>query len=289
MEKNVVYGKTERELLTADVYRPREGEDIPVVILIHGGWFQSGSKEMYKEWGYYLAEAGFAAMAVNYRLMTPDYSIYPAVLHDIHAAVNFIVSHANEWGVEPQRLGIMGDSAGGHLAAQFSFTYATNASFKVRAVVGAYGVYDLEKLWTTSPDNHTRLHRLMGTSYEKDPDIYKKGSPIHGIEGALEHPIFDTSYFLTWGGTDKVVPPDQSEAFAEKLIHAGIHTERVNVPDKGHFWFTILPHIEGGGINDYPNTEVAPKVLKFLKEQLCQEEFGNFSMSRIEQLKSLMS
>ncbi|SFE89834.1 alpha/beta hydrolase [Alteribacillus iranensis] len=288
MEKNLVYGKTERELLTADIFRPSEGKDIPIVILIHGGWFQSGSKEMYREWGQYLAESGVAAMAINYRLMTPSYSIYPSVLDDIQAAINFIIRHANEWGVEPQRLGLIGDSAGGHLASQFSLLYATNASFKIRAVVGAYGVYHLKELWKTSTDNQVRLKRLLGASYEDNRSIYIEASPIHSIEKALTHPIFDTRYFLTWGKTDKVIPPTQSVNFSKKLRNAGIQTETFEISDKGHFWFNLLPKVEGGRMKDYPNTIVATEVLKFLKKVLCQEEIGNFSISRIEQLKSLM-
>lgn len=288
IERNKVFGQTDREYLTADVYRPREGEDLPAVILIHGGWYQSGSKEMYSDWGSYLAEAGFVAMAINYRLMTPTYSIYPEVINDIHAAVNWLISKSNEWSIEPQRLGLIGDSAGAHLAAQYSFQYATNASFKIRAVVGVYGIYDFMDMWHTSPENHTRLERLIGDSYPEALEEYKLASPIYKIDDAIVHPIFDTSYFIIWGDTDKVVHPSQSERFINKLEEANVKIKKLSLNDVGHFWFNTLPGIEGGTLEDYPNKEVAPKILAFLREELCAPVIGNFSMTRINDLKKLM-
>ncbi|AXF56950.1 alpha/beta hydrolase [Salicibibacter kimchii] len=288
IERNVVFAQTDKEYLTSDVYRPCEGEDLPAVILIHGGWYQSGSKEMYKEWGSYLAEAGFVAMAINYRLMTPTYSIYPEVMDDIRAAVNWLVSKSNEWNIEPQRLGLIGDSAGAHLAAQFSFQHATNASYKIRAVVGAYGIYDFEKMWHTSPETHTRLERFLGNAFSEAKEKYREASPMYRINEAVSHPIFDTSYFITWGETDKVVHPSQSESFIQKLEEANIETKKLAISDAGHFWFNILPGIRGGILKDYPNAEVAPQILKFLKENLCIQEVGNFSMKRIQELKKML-
>src|SRR5699024_4673670 len=94
IEKNIVVGKTDKEYLTADLYKPITGEDLPVVILIHGGGFESGSKEKYNEWGSYLAEAGYVALSINYRLATPLYPTWPGLLEDVQSAVNWLVNHS---------------------------------------------------------------------------------------------------------------------------------------------------------------------------------------------------
>src|SRR5690625_2220809 len=93
IENNIVFGKTDKEYLTADVYKPIKGEKLPVLILIHGGGFESGSKEKYNEWGPYLAKQGFVTMSINYRLATPLYSSWPGIIDDVWSAVNWLVKH----------------------------------------------------------------------------------------------------------------------------------------------------------------------------------------------------
>lgn len=287
IEQNVVFGQTDREYLTADVYRPYEGEDLPAVILIHGGAFQSGSKEMYREWGSYLAESGFVAMAINYRLATFTYSTWPGVLDDVRSAVNWLVSKSNEWKIEPQRIGLIGDSAGAHLAAHFSLIAPANASFKIRAVIGVYGVYDLEQECETSQRDKKLNEKMMGVAFPEARKEFRKASPIHHIKEAVSNSIFDTSYFIIWGETDPVVHPSQSVDFAQKLMEEGVDTKRLAIQDKGHFWLNLIPGVEGGTMKDYPNTEVAPEVLGFLKEKLCVPVVGNFSLAGAKQIQEI--
>lgn len=285
IKKNIVFGQTDKELLTADVYTPQEGTDLPAVILIHGGAFQSGSKEMYQDWGKYLAESGFVAMAINYRLATETYSIWPGVMDDIQAAVNWLVSRSNDLGIEPQRIGLIGDSAGAYLATQYSLQNPANASFKIRAVVNVYGVYDLEKEWENSRE---MTQKFFGKSYPEAKEDYRIASPINLIESAVNNSVFDTSYFVIWGDTDKVAHPSHSEVLVEKLEKNGVDTKKLIIPNKGHFWFNIIPGLEGGTLQAYPNNEIAPVLLDFLNETLCIPEVGNFAMSRVQTLKTLL-
>ncbi|EGQ20520.1 hypothetical protein HMPREF9372_3543 [Sporosarcina newyorkensis 2681] len=285
IKKNIVFGQTDKELLTADVYMPKEGNDLPAVILIHGGAFQSGSKEMYQDWGRYLAESGFVAMAINYRLATEKYSIWPGVMNDIQAAVNWLVSKSSDWGIEPQRIGLIGDSAGAYLATQYSLQNPANASFNIRAVVNVYGVYDWEKEWENSRD---MTQRYFGKSYSEAKEEFRIASPINLIESAVNNSVFDTSYFVIWGNTDKVAHPSHSEVLVENLEKNGIETKKLVIPNKGHFWFNIIPGLDGGTVQDYPNNEVAPLIIEFLNETLCTPVVGNFAMSRIQTLKTLL-
>ncbi|WP_227002817.1 alpha/beta hydrolase [Salicibibacter kimchii] len=279
IEKNVVFGKTDKENnLTADVYRPNEGEDLPVVLLIHGGAFTSGSKEMYEEWGPYLAQSGFVAVAINYRLYTPEYSTWPGVLEDVKTAANWVVSNANDWDVEPQRMGVIGDSAGGSLANLLAFQSASNSSYNIRGAVSAYGVKDFEK----EPENYIEM---FGKDYQKAPHKYQEASPIDYIDEASNSSTFDTSFLVMWGENDTEVRTQTNEEFSNNLDEVGIDVEAIEYPDVGHFWLTDIPGLEKGTLDEYPNTEAAPKILGFLEDKLINTEIKNFSPDTIENLK----
>lgn len=285
IEQNLIFGKTDKEYLTADVYHPGEGENLPAVILIHGGGYRSGSKEMYSEWGRYLAENGFVTLAINYRLATPSYPGWPGVAEDVKSAINWLVSKSNEWNVNPLKIGLIGDSAGAHLALHCTLENPTNSSFKIQVAIGVYGIYDFEQRWKDSKEKKYTSETLFGESYPEAQEKYREASPTNLTEEAAANAVFDTSFFIIWGEQDKVVLPSQSEKMVEKLEQAGINTRTLSIPAKGHFWFNIIPGVEGGTLADYPNTEVAPQIIDFLKEKLCIEEVGNFSMKTINKLQ----
>lgn len=284
IKKNIVIGETDKEFLTADFYYPEEAEDLPIVILIHGGGFESGSKEKYKEWGPFLAKSGYATLAINYRLATPSYSTWPAIINDIWAAVNWSVNNSHKFGIEPLKMAMIGDSAGAQLASYFTLAYPVNASFKIRATIAVYGVYNLEQNWLENDDNELNK-KLIGQTYIDSPEIYKLASPVNFINEAVKNPAFDTSFFIIWGEKDEHVYPSQSKEFIKKLENAGIDTEYLSIPDKGHLWFNIMPGLDEGSLDSYPNSLVVPRIMNFLNENLSINEVGNFSEKLLHQLK----
>ncbi|MEI3608510.1 alpha/beta hydrolase [Pseudogracilibacillus sp. SO10305] len=285
MERNIVVGKTDREYLTADYYSPVEGKDLPILLLIHGGGFESGSKEKYNEWGPYLAKEGYAALSINYRLATPNDASWPGVVDDVQSAINWLVSNANELGIEPLKMAIIGDSAGAHIGALYILQHPVNASFKIRASIGIYGVYDLLGDDLRENEEFKKLaEKLIGSTMIDNPEKYRLASPNYYIEEAVINPVFNPSFLLIWGETDKLVPPSQSKQFAKNLEAFGLEVETLSIPDKGHLWFNITANLEGGSINDYPNTIVAPKILEFLKKNLTIEQVGNNSEALIKNI-----
>lgn len=287
IERNVVYWDTGEEKLTADVYRPIEGDNLPAVLLIHGGAYQSGSKEMYAEWGHLLANAGFVAMAINYRLASPKAASWPGVLEDVRMAVNWLVGKAHDWNIEPQRMGIIGDSAGAHLGSLFAFQTASSSSFKIRACVCVYGLYDMTK---PGSERIKQINRqLFGKEFHEAQLEYIEASPVNYIEEAVSSPTFNTSFFLLWGDADRVVSPLQSESFSDQLKQAGFDVETMVFPGQGHFWLNLTTGLKGGTLNDYPNTVAAPKIMGFLKDKLCFSNIGNFSPRQTQRLVSLQS
>ncbi|WP_228548310.1 alpha/beta hydrolase [Sporosarcina obsidiansis] len=283
IEKNIVYGKTEKEYLTADTYRmTTDSGNLPVLVLIHGGAFQTGSKEMYTEWGELLARENYFVMAINYRLATPRYASYPTVLEDIEEAMNWLVLHSNRLNIDVSRISIIGDSAGAYLAALFSLKNRP-FSYRICAVVGVYGPYDLvlECKSLNAERKIQMFERLLGVTFRGNERAFKEASPVSYIDEAIATPTFDTSFYLVTGKEDKIVNAFQSKNFFEKLREANIDVELTEIEDIGHFWFNYLPGIIGGGVEDYPNNIIYPKIISFLNKINRQTCNGNFSRRQI--------
>lgn len=285
VEKNLVYAETISEKLTADVYLPQEGEEIAPVLLIHGGAYQSGSKEMYREWGKMLADAGFAAIAINYRLAGPNNPSWPGVLEDVQQAANWIVANANSWNVEPMRMGIIGDSAGAHLGALFSLKSMTCSSFNVLGCIGVYGIYDLTK--PASDREAAMFQKLLGKSIREDPEIYHEASPKTLLRRAASSPTFDTKFLLIWGDSDPIASPTHSIDFVQQLEEAEIEVETLTFKGQGHFWFNDTPGLPGGKLSDHPNIEAAPRIVKFLNEKLFHGSLCKISAKQVDRLNAL--
>src|SRR5215471_12306948 len=142
--------------LLADFYSPKGLDGAPVLVAVHGGGWQVGDRKFYRNWGNYLARNGIAVFAIEYRLMKPGVKTWPGAVYDTKAAVQYVRAQAAELGINPDRIGLVGDSAGSHLSALvalageeplFSSEYKSDphasVSAKVKAVVAFYGVYDM--------------------------------------------------------------------------------------------------------------------------------------------------
>src|SRR5499426_4261232 len=144
---NVDYVEHDGTKLTGDLYLPKGVAKAPLIIGIHGGGWQGGSPAAYQHWGPYLARNGYGMFAIKYRLAKAG--TYPKAVYDVRSAIQFVRGKAGELGVDPDRIGLWGDSAGGHLAAlaglaadQYSAEYHSDphaaVAVNVRTVVGFY-------------------------------------------------------------------------------------------------------------------------------------------------------
>jgi len=192
---NVEYAEHDGVKLTGDLYLPKGLEKAPVLIAAHGGGWQAGSPASYRYWGAYLAKNGVAVFAIRYRLSKPGLKSYPGAVYDVKAAVQFMRANAGQLGVDPDRIGMMGDSAGAHLVAlvalaadEFAIEYradphaATPAS--VKAVVGFYGVYDMQAQW-----HHDQIARPRDQITEKFlgvPPVQSRRIYFDGLNLSLE-------------------------------------------------------------------------------------------------------
>jgi acetyl esterase/lipase len=261
--------------LVGDFYSPRGVNKIPAIVAVHGGGWQIGDRKFYAHWGPFFAKNGYALFAIEYRLMKPGVKTYPGAVYDVKAAVQFVRAKAAELAIDAERIALMGDSAGAHLAAlvalageepAFSGEYRNDPYFpispKVKAVVGVYGVYDMLAQWQHDQIARPRdqiSERFLGASPMVDRKVFFEGSPV-------SYATVDknaTRFLLVYGTNDDIVDPaTQSTAFLTALKQAQFVARTVVVPGAGHFWITE-PHDPGSF-----GAHVGPKILLFLKAWL---------------------
>jgi acetyl esterase/lipase len=272
-QTGIVFAEHDGTKLVGDLYQPKGRAKAPVLVAIHGGGWQVGSRAFYKYWGPFLARNGYAVFAIDYRLGKPG--AYPNAVYDCKAAIQFVRARAADFDIDPDRIGLVGDSAGAHLAAllalaadQFNAAYRDdpNAAVpaNVKAMVGFYGAYDLLAQWghdlVARPANNG-VEKFLGAAPMENRRIYFESSPIS--YATSDHN--KVRVLLIHGTNDDVVDPEsQSGAFLTALTQAGFFARRIIIPGAGHFWssdpFENEPH-------SYSATAV-PRLMRFLESSL---------------------
>ncbi len=270
---DIVFAEHDGTKLVGDLYLPKGHKKAPVLVAVHGGGWQVGNKQFYRYWGLFLARAGYAVFAVDYRLGKPG--VFPAAVYDVKAAIQFVRAKAAEYDLDPDRIGVVGDSAGAHLASlvalageQFNSAYRDDANAAVPAtvkcVIGFYGVYDLHAQWThdlSMRPNDKIVEKFLGVSPMQNRRVYFDASPIS--YATIDH---NALRFLLIHGTDDdiVDPATQSGAFLTALTQAGFFVRRIFIPGAGHFWssdpFESEPH-------SYSAMAI-PRMMRFLETSL---------------------
>ncbi|MBV8836315.1 MAG: alpha/beta hydrolase [Alphaproteobacteria bacterium] len=274
VRNDIVFAEHDGVKLLGDLYAPKGLDGAPVLVAVHGGGWQIGDRKFYRNWGNYLAKNGYAVFAIEYRLMKPGVKTWPGAVYDTKAAVQYVRAQAAELGINPDRIGLVGDSAGSHLSALvalageepiFSDEYKSDphagVSPKVKAVVAFYGVYDMAAQWehdqlTRPRDNISE--KFLGASPMVNRRVFFEASP-------LSYATVDrntTRFLLLYGHEDDIVDPKtQSERFLLSLKQAQFLARAIVVPGAGHFW-SVDPVDEGFG------AYAGPKVLRFLADFL---------------------
>ncbi len=237
--ENVVYGTVDGKDLHVDIARPKVTPEklMPAVLLIHGGGWAGGTHKGYLPMN--LAQNGYFLATVEYRLSGE--APWPAQIEDCKLAIRWLRANAEKYHVDPQRIGVMGHSAGGHLVSCLGTLGGENSldvgeysgvSSRVEAVVDEAGPVDFtpegRPTIGTVMEDHPGLLKLFGASYDKKPDAWRQAS------SAL-HVTKDTPPFLILHGEqDKLVPIAQAEHMAEALKKAGVPYEFVRIKNGGH-------------------------------------------------------
>jgi acetyl esterase/lipase len=270
---DIVFAEHDGTKLLGDLYSPKGLDKAPVLVAVHGGGWQVGSRKFYTNWGPYLAKNGIAVFAIEYRLMKPGVKTYPGAVYDTKAAVQYVRAKAADLGVDPERIGMVGDSAGGHLSALvalageeplYSSEYKSDpnsgVSSKVKAVVGFYGVYDMQAQWQhdllARPRDNIGEKFLGGAPYT-NRKVFFEASPINYATVDRN----STRFLLIHGTDDDIVDPaTQSIAFLNALTQASFFVRRVIIPGAGHFFVT--DPVDDSSFGGF----AGPRVLRFLED-----------------------
>ncbi|MGN9911379.1 alpha/beta hydrolase fold domain-containing protein [Phytohabitans sp. LJ34] len=227
--------------LRLDLYLPAGEGPWPLVVWVHGGAWRNGDRktlpETYLPLGFFdrIQRRGYAVASVDYRLSAE--ATFPAQLHDLKAAIRWLRGHAGDFGLDPGRFALWGESAGGHLVALAGLTADSDdprlegdagVSTAVQAVVDWYGVSDMIHTVRLSDDDPEV--QLLGGQPAELRELAALASPA-------EHAHADAPPFLCVHGTDdKIVPYSQSEHLAAVLHAYGVRCDLHPVPGADHIF-----------------------------------------------------
>ncbi len=228
-----------------DIYVPATPGPHPLILYIHGGGWQgghtrhSGALADFPRALAALAAEGFTVASLEYRLSSE--ARFPAQLQDSNAALRFLRGHAAEYRIDPERVGVWGGSAGGHLAALTAVTCrdtaldpAAASDGCVQAAVTWYGVFDFSGM-TATPDGNAAGAKLLGCDKACPDDKVRSVSPVTYIDAK------DPPFLLIHGEDDKVVPVAQSHLGEAALKKARVPVEAIYIPGVDHSFIGKTP------------------------------------------------
>ena len=215
--KGLEYGKVGQRSLHLDLYLPKTDHPVPGLIFIHGGAWKTGNRADMKFYAVKYAARGYATATISYRLTKE--APFPAAVHDTKCAVRWMRAHAKEYKIDPNKIGVSGNSAGGHLSMMIGYSSDApklegngghrGVSSRVQAVINFYGPADLT---TTFARKQASLHAfLAGKHYDEDPELYALASPITYLTQD------DPPTLILHGTIDTTVPIAQADNLAQRL------------------------------------------------------------------------
>lgn len=246
--RGIVYGERHGEALTFDVLRPETPNGLGVLLMVSGGW-KSGTNS-FKPWmAAPLLRRGYTVLPV-YHVSQPKSTVME-IYADVSRATRFIRTHAPEYGIDPNRLGVTGGSAGGHLSLMLATRGGPGpadakdpvdrASSSVQAVAIFYPVTDLLNLGDSTENLHDGgAPKSFIKAFAQEP----QNLPVWQVTGREMSPIYYVTSNLPptliyHGDADTLVPLDQSQRFQARAKEAGRPVELVIHPGGGHGWVTM--------------------------------------------------
>jgi acetyl esterase/lipase len=233
------YAKVAGQSLKLDLYLNAERAQ-PLLVFVHGGAWRGGSKENPPI--LHLQSQGFAIASVDYRLSTE--APFPAQVHDIKAAIRFLRAKAGTYGYDARHVGIIGTSAGGHLAALVGVTNGNkelegtvadhlDQSSDVQCIVSLYGASNLQTILAQSTEHGLSvrvpaLQLLLGGSPTEKATLARLASPVAHIDKD------DPPLLLIHGDADPQMPPQQSYEFAKAYEAMHLTVKYVRIPEARH-------------------------------------------------------
>jgi acetyl esterase/lipase len=239
---DIAYGSNTAQKM--DVYYPPDQSIVmPAVVYVHGGGWVEGDKSSLEAKSYIdeLLNRGYVVFSLNYRL-APEFP-FPAQIQDVKSALRAIRTRAAEFRINPERIGIFGSSAGGHLASLAGVTSPSDGfdqgenfdqSSRVQAVVDLFGPSDINQI--TLPGIDHVISQTFG-NHSTPSEEYRLASPTAYATSD------DPPFLIIHGDMDRTVPLVQSRLLYETLQKAGVSSELLVVKNGGHGFSDMEPKL----------------------------------------------
>ncbi len=254
---NVLYAEIpgfDKNLTSLDLYVPKKGDKLPVMVFIHGGAWRMGDKSNHSKKPLRFVREGYIFASINYR-MSPGVT-FPVYVQDVAKAIGWIYKNISTYGGDRDKIFIMGHSAGAHLAALVAIDgkYLEEEGYKLDLLKGVVLLdgagYDIPKIKEV---NKNLFNRLYKPAFGDNPVILKEASPLYHVEKGRDIPPF----FIIYAGS-REMSKLESAWLEESLKNAGVHAELYHASDKNHGTLNR----ELGADKD----EATEKILEFLKK-----------------------
>jgi len=238
MNRNLDYAGNGNIRQALDIYIPhnRVSEKLPVVVYIHGGGWARQSKDFAGHVMPFIRTGRYIGVAINYRFVNEATIL--EIVYDCKAAIRYLKANAKKYGIDKNKIGVWGHSAGGHLAAMIGLTSASKAlegdvgyykkeNGSVACAVDADGPTDFESLM--SVEEEYKNSPLFKSFFNNDMEAVKLASPITHADGSC------IPFFIYHGVKDKAVSVKQSEELYDKLTKKGAkEIYFLKITDGGH-------------------------------------------------------
>jgi acetyl esterase/lipase len=223
------YARPDRKSLSLDLYRlAAAAEPQPLIVIIHGGSWNGGSKSRLPAMNRWLAAQRYTVAAINYR-HAPKWH-FPAPVDDVFFAIDYLRANAQQLRIDPTRIVLVGRSAGGQLALSAAYSGRDAA---IRGAVGFYAPTDLvlgyekpSRRWVL--DSKKALDEYLGGSPTEKPDAYAAASPLRQVNAATPPTL------LIHGELDPIVWPVHSELLSARLQESGRPSLYLSLPWATH-------------------------------------------------------
>ncbi|HEY2413942.1 MAG TPA: alpha/beta hydrolase fold domain-containing protein [Pirellulaceae bacterium] len=255
------YAATDNPKQRLDLYlpkSPKSDKPLPLVVFVHGGAWRVGDKRTsYFQVAPFLQSGDYAAACISYRLV-PE-AIWPAQIYDCKAAIRWLRANAKDYNIDPDKIGVMGTSSGGHLVALLGTSGDVpelegklgdnlNVSSRVTCVVDQFGHSDFLALGGGANDPTSPIGGLLGGGVQDKKYAARESSPITFVSKD------DPPFLILHGTNDPAIPFKQSEILLENLKKAGVDA--------------MLVPVTGGGHGDFGTQEVPNRAKQFFDKHL---------------------
>ncbi|MGK7934268.1 MAG: alpha/beta hydrolase fold domain-containing protein, partial [Xenococcaceae cyanobacterium] len=237
IQRGIIFASPDGVDLTLNTYQPLAKGKYPALIVIYGGAWRNGTPSSYEKFSCYMAAQGYSVIAIDYR-HAPKYK-FPAQLEDVQTALQYIQDNASALEVDPDKMAIMGRSAGGHLATLAAYQ---QDAIPFRAVISYYGSVNLIEGYYDPPspnpiDTKAVLHDFLGGTPTEFPELYHKASPINYPRPNLPPSL------LVYGGRDHIVQKKFGKQLYSKLQATNNSVIWLEIPWAEHAFDAIFPGI----------------------------------------------